>query len=90
MSAEVRTVEALGKEVTYDPDMPMGAIRGLMKAGEDSNIEGMMTALQKIVLSWDFDGDPTAGIEAWDNLRRSEFLAITAAVMEDMGSLGEA
>lgn len=87
-AADLRTVKALDKEVTYDPDMPMGVIRNLMKAGQDSNIEHMIDGMRQLVVTWDFDGDPSK-MESWDALRRSQFMAVISAVMEDMGKLGE-
>lgn len=89
MSAEVRKVEALGKSVEYDPDMPMGTIKGLLAAGETGNLTQMIDALTGMVTKWDFDGDPSE-VASWDALRRSQFTAITTAVMEDMSKLGEA
>lgn len=88
-AAGMRSVKALDKNVVYDPDMPMGVIKNLTKAGQESDIGSMMEGLRQLVNEWDFDGDPK-DMASWDALRRSEFLAITSAVMEDMGKLGEA
>lgn len=93
MSAEtIRTVNIEGKgALTYESDMPMGAIRGLMAGANDEkgvDLGVMIEALSGFVLSWPFKGEPSDP-EAWDALKRSEFAAVTKAVVEDFGKLGE-
>lgn len=89
-AADLRTVQVAEKgSATYDPDMPMGTLRGLLKAGGTGDLEGMIESLAGIIKSWPFKGSPS-NPEDWDMLRRSEFMALTSAVVEDMGTLGEA
>lgn len=91
-AADLRTV-TVGEHgvATYDPDMPMGTLRRLLSAGTDGDLNTMIESMAQLVVSWPFNdkGDPT-DVEAWDKLRRSEFMALAQAVVEDMGKLGEA
>lgn len=90
MSAEVRTVKVEGHgDATYDSDMPMGALRGLLGSASGGSLDGLIVSLSQIVKSWPFEGDP-ADAEDWDAVKRTEFNALVTAVVEDLGSLGEA
>ena len=90
MSAELRTVKTEnGVTLEYDPDMQMGVLRKLLKSGQQGDIDLMMVAMQGLVHKWSLDGNPDSE-EAWDSLKRSQFLDIAAGLMEDIGKLGEA
>ncbi len=90
MSAAIRTVE-VGEfgEATYDSDMPIGALRGLLSAASESDFGLLIKSLSLFVESWPFEGDPTS-VEDWDLLKRTQFNDLVTAVVEDLGSLGEA
>lgn len=83
----IRTFKTPTGEVKYDSDMPMGVLKALMKAGTTGDLGGMQESLTELVTEWCYDGDPTE-VEAWDNLRRTQFQALTEAMMEDLASLG--
>lgn len=85
----MRTVQAEKGEITYDDDMHVGSLRGLFSAAKSGDIDLLIESLSDIVTGWYHDGDPQEP-EAWDDLRLSEFQAITSAIMEDLGGLGEA
>lgn len=90
MSAAIRTVEVEEHgEATYDSDMPMGALRGLLGAASDGSLDGLIGSLSLIVKSWPFEGDPAKEGD-WDLVKRTEFNALVTAVVEDLGTLGEA
>lgn len=89
MSAAIRTVEVAGHgEATYDSDMPMGALRGLLGAAGEGSLDGLIESLCLIVKTWPFEGDP-AKVEDWDVIKRTQFNALVTAVVEDLGALGE-
>ena len=87
-ATEIRTVKVKEGEVTYDPDMEMGVLKALLNAGEDGDLEVMQTSMGKMIIEWPYKGDPKK-IPSWDKLRRSQFIELSGAVMEDLGSLGE-
>lgn len=89
MSAEtLRRVELpSGGWVEYDSDMPMGALRAVMRAGASGNMDDLFNGLSRMIINWSFDGDPS-NVDAWDDLRRSTFNEIVKGTMEDLGSLG--
>jgi hypothetical protein len=76
-------------DLTYDSDMPMGALRLLFKAANSGDLTEMFGAYKDIVVTWPYEGDPTE-IEAWDALRRSEFMRLNEALMQSLSDLGEA
>jgi len=86
---DLRSVDLADGKLVYDPDMKMGTLRKLMAAGTEGNLDGMIEAYTSIVHGWPHEGDPK-DIEAWDDLRRSEFAALNEAMMEDLKALGEA
>jgi len=88
MSAATRTVQVKGGEATYDSDMPMSALRGLLSSATEGDLKGLMEAMTGIVLAWPYKGDPNT-IEGWDALKRSEFNSVVTGVTEDLGELGE-
>lgn len=89
MGASTRKVNIEAGVVKYDSDMPMGALRGLLAAANEGDLGALMDSMGKFVVEWPFAGDPSDP-EAWDALRRSEFNALTEAVMQDLGDSGKA
>lgn len=88
MSAATRKVTTDKGEFEYDPDMPIGALKGLLGGATDNDLDSIIRNLAKFVIAWPFEGDP-ADPEAWDNLKRTEFNAVVTGVMADLGKLGE-
>ena len=86
---DLRKVELDGGVMTYDADMRMGDLRKLLASGQSGDLEAIVDAFTGIIHSWPYKGDPQDA-EAWDDLRRSEFMALTEAMMEDLQLLGEA
>lgn len=86
-NSTIRTVETDFGEVTYDSDMPMSALEGIMGAADSGNLTGLMDALAEFVEGWPFEGDPSE-TDSWRKLKRSQFNAITTAVVKDIGELG--
>ena len=86
MSANIVTIEA--GEVSYESDMPIGALKSVLKAAGTGDLDGIIKGLSEFVLTWPFDSDP-ADPAAWDALRRSEFTAIIAGIMEGLGTEGK-
>lgn len=88
MSADLRTVALpSGGEVTYDADMPIGAVEDIQTAAESGKLGSLREALSEFVVEWTFDGSPT-NPEDWKPLRRSVFSEAITAIMEDLGKLG--
>ena len=87
--ADLRKVEyGDGQHLVYDADMKMGALRRIMSAGQSGDLEVMFEAFTSIVMEWSYKSDPRK-MEAWDDLRKSEFTALNEALMEDLQALGE-
>lgn len=89
MAKNLVTVEYADGVLTYEKDMRMGDLRKLFAAANSGDLDAMLTAYQGIVVSWPYEGNPTDP-EAWDNLRRSEFMALNEALMQDLADQGEA
>lgn len=85
----MRTVKTDKGEVTYDDDMKIGALRGFFASVNSGDFEALISSLSSIVHEWEYDGDPQDEA-AWDELRLSDFQAITSGIMADLGGLGEA
>lgn len=85
----MRTVDTDKGEVTYDDDMRIGSLRGLFDSVDSGDLGDLIEALSGIVHEWEFDGDPQDE-DSWDQLRLSDFQAITSGIMKDLGGLGEA
>jgi hypothetical protein len=83
----LRKVETEHGSIEYDSNMTMGALKALTSAADDGDLAAIMAAMSQIVHSWPYEGDPQT-VEAWDGLRRTEFNALTRAVMEDLGEQG--
>lgn len=83
----IRTVEIEQGSVSYESDMTMGALADLMDAGNEGDITGLSAAMAGFVTAWPFKGKPTDA-KAWRNIKRSEFNALTQAVMQDLGEQG--
>ena len=82
------TVEDFG-EASYESDMPMKHLNKIMGAARDSDLEALQEGLAAFTVSWPFDScgeasDPVA----WGELKRSEFNALSKAILTDLGSLG--
>lgn len=88
MATDLRKVEYKDGTLTYDNDMSMGALRKLMSAGREGDLELMIEAYTGIIASWPYKGDPSDP-EAWDSIKRSEFMALNEALMEDLQEQGE-
>lgn len=88
-AAVIRTVETDKGTFEYDSDMPMGALKGLLGAAQDGNLDGLIGNLAKFVTAWPYKGKP-GNVKDWEALRRSEFNAIVLGIMKDLGTLGEA
>ena len=88
MSAAIRTVTTEKGTVEYNSDMEIGYLEGILSAGENVSLGGLIDNLSKFVTKWSFDGDP-ANPDDWRKLARSEFNAVMLGVMEDLGALGE-
>ena len=58
-AAELRTVVTDKGNFEYDPDMPIGALKGLLGGAQDSDLDQIIANLAKFVVSWPFDGDPS-------------------------------
>jgi len=86
-NSTIRTVETEKGDVKYDSDMPMRALENIMGAADSGNLTALMEGLAEFVQAWPFEGDPD-DLEAWRDLKRSEFNAITTAVVGDIGELG--
>ncbi len=86
-SDTTRTVETDSGDVTYESDMPMKALNKIMRAGKDSDLEALQEGLSEFVLSWPFEGEPS-DVEAWGELKRSQFNEVTAGVLGDLGEMG--
>jgi hypothetical protein len=80
------TVEDHG-QASYESDMPMKHLNKIMNAAKDSDLEGLQQGLASFTLSWPFDGDATEAAD-WGELKRSEFNALSKAILEDLGNLG--
>ena len=80
------TVEDHGK-ATYESDMPMKHLNKIMSSAKDSDLEGLQEGLASFTISWPFDGDASDPAD-WGELKRSEFNALSKAILEDLGSLG--
>lgn len=85
----MRTVTTDKGEITYDDDMRIGALRGLFSSAKSGDLDVLVESLSGIVDEWYRDSDPQDDSE-WNDLRLSEFQAITTAILEDLGGLGEA
>lgn len=89
MNAALRTVDVEGfGKATYDSDMPIGLLRGLLTGASEGDLGELIENLAGFVTEWPFEGDPSDPA-AWDGLRRSEFNVLVKAVTGDLGSLGE-
>ena len=89
MATDLRSVEYSKGTLTYDPDMRMGDLRKLFSAANSGDLEEMMQAYSGIIVTWPHEGEPS-DLEAWDGLRRSEFMALNEAMMKDLAEQGEA
>lgn len=89
MSAAIRTVKVGDAEATYDSDMKMRSLKGLLGSAAGGDLDGLVEALSSFVQSWPFEGDPSNAAD-WDEITRTEFNDIVSAVVEDLGTLGEA
>jgi len=87
--SDLRTVPTEDGPVQYDADMPMKALRGVNRAANDGNLDGIIANFGLFVVSWPYEGSPSEP-EAWENLRRSQFAKVVKAVMEDLAKQGEA
>lgn len=88
MSAELRTVILPSEEeVTYDADMPIGAIEAIQEAAESGKLGALRVALSSFVSDWTFEGDPSDP-ESWKALRRSTFAEVVQGIMGDLGDQG--
>lgn len=83
----MKTLESTVGDIDYEEDMPMGALRRIMAAANSGDLELMIEGYSKFVSAWPFAGDPSDP-EAWDDLKRSEFNAITSEIVADLASLG--
>ena len=86
-SDTTRTVEADAGDVTYESDMPMKALNKIMRAAKDSDLEALQEGLSEFVITWPFEGDPS-DVEAWGELKRTQFNDVTSTVLGDLGELG--
>lgn len=86
-NSTIRTIDTDKGEVSYDSDMPMRALEGIMGAANTGNLTALMEGLSEFVTAWPYDSDP-AELESWRDLKRSEFNAVTTAVVQDIGDLG--
>lgn len=85
---DIHTVETEFGPVEYDSDMPVGSLRKLFGAASTGDLGSIIEGLSSFVTSWPFKGAPS-NPDNWDKLRRSEFGAVTTAVMQDLGESGE-
>ena len=89
MSADsLRTVTTDDGPITYDSDMPIGALRQ-MTAAQGGDLGALIGAFSQVVTSWPYDGEP-GDPASWDLLRTSQFSRVTEAIATDLGTLGEA
>ena len=88
MATDLTKVDYDDGSLTYDSDMSMGALRRLFASSNSGDLEMMMTAYTKIVVTWPYGGDPKE-LEAWDDLKRSQFMKVNEAIMESLSELGE-
>lgn len=88
MAKEIRKLEFDGGTVSYNANMPMGALVALTKASASGELGDMMLALSKFVTAWSFTGKP-GDFSSWESLGRKEFTAVIEAVTGDMAELGE-
>lgn len=88
MATDLVKVEYADGALTYDKDMRMGDLRKLFAAANSGDLDAMLEAYQGIIITWPYEGDPATD-EAWDNLRRSEFMALNEALMQDLADQGE-
>jgi len=88
VATDLTKVDLEDGALTYDSDMSMGALRRLFKSSNSGDLEMMMEAYTKIVHTWPYEGDPTE-LEAWDDLKRSQFMKINEGIMESLSELGE-
>ncbi len=89
MATDLTSVTYADGDLTYDSDMPMGALRLLFKAANSGDLTQMFDAYKDIVVTWPYEGDPKE-MDGWDALRRSQFMRLNEALMESLGDLGEA
>ena len=91
MGATPSTVQTVNVEghgsASYESDMPMKHLNKIMSSARDSDLEGLQEGLAAFTLSWPFDGDATDAAD-WGELKRSEFNALSTAILTDLGSLG--
>lgn len=87
MGAAIREVKTEAGQVAYDSDMPMRSLEAILTAAQTGDLAALMGGLSEFVTEWPFGGDPS-DIEAWRDLRRSQFNQVTQAVIEDIGELG--
>ncbi len=83
----MKTLTTTVGDIKYEEDMPMGALRRIMAAAETGNLDLMIEGYAKFVAEWPFAGDPSDA-ESWDDLKRSEFNAITSEIVADLATLG--
>ena len=86
-STTIREVEIDQGSVSYESDMTMGALADLMDAGNEGDITALSAAMAGFITAWPFTGKPSDK-KAWRGLKRSEFNALTQAVMKDLGEQG--
>lgn len=89
MSATIRELTIDAGVVKYDSDMKMSALKGLLGGAQDGDLDVIVESLSQFVTEWPFKGKPS-NVEAWDELRRSEFSATVNAITDDLQTLGEA
>lgn len=88
-SAAPSTVVIKSGPVVYDSNVKMGALRRIIKASTNGDLEALIEGFTRIVISWPFPGDPTT-IEAWDELGRDEFGELITAISQEFSRAGEA
>ena len=89
MATDLIKVEYVDGTLTYDADMRMGTLRKLFSAANSGDLNSMMEAYVGVITSWPYDGDPSE-LSAWDNLKRSQFMALNEALMGSLADQGEA
>lgn len=82
-------VEFDGGNVSYDSDMPIGALRKIVRASSKGDFDALIAGLTGFVTSWSFPGTPSDE-SAWDSLKRSQFNAVVTAVTGNLAAQGEA
>ena len=86
--SDIRQLRIGEHTVDYDADMPIGVLEDLEDAAsEGGGLKQVREGLSAFVTAWTYGGEPS-NPDAWRNLRRSQFQAITEAILADLTELG--